>query len=413
MQLLLKTAFALFAGLIMTRAFKLAGYGNKFPDVTAFLLAGLLVGPYFLGRYNLGFSTADELANVNILSSLALGFIAFDIGSEFRFAKIKEFGAKAIFIGIFQAVTATILVDFALIVCVPDLPREAAIILGAIASATAPAATLMVVRQFKAHGPVTDLLLPIVAIDDAAGLVIFAVSMGIAQAIAGGTINAASLVIQPLTEIIGSLSLGAVMGFILTQLEKLFFSNTNRLSMTIAFILMTISLASRFNLSALLVCMTLGTTFCNMSEFSQDIMTRSEKWCAPLYAVFFVLSGARLDLSVFQYKFVIITGILYIFTRCAGKYLGALISSSMTHCNSDVKKYLGITLFPQAGVALGMVISAQALGQEMGALIRNIILFSVLIYELVGPSLTRIALTRAGEIGEKLPEHENRERFRK
>ena len=395
----------------MTRAFKILG-GNKFPDVTAFLLAGVLVGPYLMGRFNLGFTNANELESVAILSNLALGFIAFDIGSEFRYSKIKEFGSKAIFIGISQAFITTIIVDLALML-IPDLPRDAAIILGAIASATAPAATLMVVRQFKAHGPVTNLLLPIVAIDDAAGLVIFAVSMGAAVAFKGGSINAASLILEPLTEIIGSLSLGAVMGLILTWLEKLFFSNTNRLSMTIAFILMTISLASRFNLSALLVCMTLGTIFCNLSEYSQDIMTRSEKWCAPLYAVFFVLSGARLDLSVFQYKFVIITGIVYIFIRCAGKYLGALLSSSLMRCSSDVKKYLGVTLFPQAGVALGMVISAQSLGSETGGLIRNIILFSVLIYELVGPTLTRIALTRAGEIDEQLPELKTRERFKK
>ena len=411
MILLLKTAFALFAGLMMTRAFKILG-GNKFPDVTAFLLAGVLVGPYLMGRFNLGFTNANELESVAMLSNLALGFIAFDIGSEFRYSKIKEFGSKAIFIGISQAFITTIIVDLALML-IPDLPRDAAIILGAIASATAPAATLMVVRQFKAHGPVTNLLLPIVAIDDAAGLVIFAVSMGAAVAFKGGSINAASLIVEPLTEIIGSLSLGAVMGLILTWLEKLFFSNTNRLSMTIAFILMTISLASRFNLSALLVCMTLGTIFCNLSEYSQDIMTRSEKWCAPLYAVFFVLSGARLDLSVFQYKFVIITGFVYIFIRCAGKYLGALLSSSLMRCSSDVKKYLGVTLFPQAGVALGMVISAQALGSETGGLVRNIILFSVLIYELIGPTLTRIALTRAGEIDEKLPELKTRERFKK
>ena len=411
MILLLKTAFALFAGLMMTRAFKILG-GNKFPDVTAFLLAGVLVGPYLMGRFNLGFTNANELESVAMLSNLALGFIAFDIGSEFRYSKIKEFGSKAIFIGISQAFITTIIVDLALML-IPDLPRDAAIILGAIASATAPAATLMVVRQFKAHGPVTNLLLPIVAIDDAAGLVIFAVSMGAAVALKGGTINAASLILEPLTEIIGSLSLGAVMGLILTWLEKLFFSNTNRLSMTIAFILMTISLASRFNLSALLVCMTLGTIFCNLSEYSQDIMTRSEKWCAPLYAVFFVLSGARLDLSVFQYKFVIITGFVYIFIRCAGKYFGALLSSSLMRCSSDVKKYLGVTLFPQAGVALGMVISAQSLGSETGGLIRNIILFSVLIYELVGPTLTRIALTRAGEIDEQLPELKTRERFKK
>ena len=421
MDLLLKTAFALFAGLMMTRAFKLSGF--KFPDVTSFLIAGVLVGPYVLGRFNLGFSNSTELAEVNILSSVALGFIAFDIGNEFRAASLKQMGKAALVIGIFQAVAATVLVDIALIALSmklgDSLPVPAAITLGAIASATAPAATLMVVRQFKAKGPVTDLLLPIVALDDAAGLVIFAVSIGVAQAMIGGSINFISIIINPLIEILSSLILGAVMGFVMTWLEKLFLSNSNRLSMTIAFILMTIALSSeefyigqvRIAFSSLLVCMTLGTVFCNICDYSDDIMKRSEKWSVPLYAVFFVISGARLELSVFQYPFVIITGLVYIFTRCLGKYFGASFSSSLMNCSPNVKKYLGITLFPQAGVALGMVVSAQSLGHEMGGLIRNIILFSVLIYELVGPMMTRNALMKAGEIEPKKPEHVNRARF--
>ncbi|MBR1486536.1 MAG: hypothetical protein IJ597_04700, partial [Synergistaceae bacterium] len=192
-----------------------------------------------------------------------------------------------------------------------------------------------------------------------------------------------------------------------------------RLSMTIAFVMMTIALSGiEFNFgkihvgfSSLLVCMMLGTIFCNMCEYSADLMKRSEKWSAPLYAVFFVLSGARLELSVFKYPFVIMTGLVYIFMRCAGKYFGALFSSSLMKCSENVKKYLGITLFPQAGVALGMVVSAQSLGNEMGGLIRNIILFSVLIYELVGPMLTRNALMKAGEIEPGNPEHVNRARF--
>lgn len=405
MDLLLKTAFALFAGLMATRAFKYMGF--HFPDVTAFLIAGVLIGPYVLGRVYLGFSSPDELAGVEILSNIALGFIAFDIGSEFRLSKIEHMGKAALFIGTLQALAATLLVDSVLIVLsaknIIQLP--AAIVLGAIASATAPAATLMVVRQFKAKGPVTDLLLPIVALDDAAGLVIFAVSIGIAQALAGGTISVASLIIKPLSKIICSVILGIIMGIILTYLGKLFFSKTNRLSMTIAFILMTIAIASREMFSPLLVCMTLGTVFCNMSEYSADIMKRSENWSAPLYAVFFVLSGAELELSVFRHPAVIFTGIIYILARCAGKYFGARFSSTLMGCSENVRKYLGITLFPQAGVALGMVVSAQSLGAETGGLIRNIILFSVMVYELAGPMMTRDALRKAGEIEPKRPEH--------
>ncbi len=422
MFLLLKTAFALSAGLMMTRIFKLSGF--KFPDVTAFLIAGVLVGPYVLGSMHIGFSSSEELAEVGILSNIALGFIAFDIGSEFRMSMLKTMGKSALFIGIFQAVSATVLVDIALISLSKYLgdnilPVPVAITLGAIASATAPAATLMVVRQFKAKGPVTDLLLPIVALDDAAGLIIFAVSIGVAQAMNGGILNLTSIIINPLTEIICSFILGTIMGAILTQLEKLFFSNTNRLSMTISFVLMTIALSStefyvenvRIGFSSLLVCMTLGTVFCNFSEYSADIMHRSERWSAPLYAIFFVLSGARLELSVFKYGDVMLIGIVYIVVRCMGKYFGASISSTIMKCNENVRKYLGITLFPQAGVALGMVLSAQSLGSEMGSMIRNIILFSVLIYELAGPLMTRTALMKAGEIEPKLPEQEHRKRF--
>ena len=412
MILLLKTAFALFAGLMATRAFKYMGF--HFPDVTAFLIAGVLVGPYVLGRVSIGFSSSEDLKAISILSDIALGFIAFDIGSEFRLSKIRHMGKAALFIGFFQALAATLMVDAVLIVLSYKgiIPLPAAIVLGAIASATAPAATLMVVRQFKAKGPVTDLLLPIVALDDAAGLVIFAVSMGIAQAMIGGAVNAVSIFVNPLIEIAGSIILGVVMGLAMTQLEKLFFSNTNRLSMTIAFILMTIALASGEGFSSLLVCMSMGTVFCNMSEYSADIFKRSEKWSAPLYAVFFVLSGAELELSVFMYPSIIFTGVVYILTRCAGKYLGARFSSTIMNCGENVRKYLGITLFPQAGVALGMVVSAQVLGAEMGGLIRNIILFSVMIYELAGPMMTRDALTKAGEIEPKRPEHEHRARFK-
>ena len=428
MQSLLSVAFALFAGLIMTRVFKKLNL--KFPDVTAFLIAGVLVGPYVLGALNvpgLGFGSMEALQAVGSFSTVALGFIAFDIGNEFRLGQLKKTGKTATVIGIIQAVTATLLVDGALValhfILGPEkLPLPVAITLGAIAAATAPAATLMVVRQYKAKGPLTDLLLPIVALDDAVGLVVFAVSFGIAQAMEGGVLNVVSVIVNPMLEIVGSLILGAAMGALLTLLEKLFFSNKNRLSLTIAFVVMTIALSGlEFDLgggvklafSSLLVCMMLGTMFCNLSEYSVDIMNRSEQWTAPLYAVFFVLSGAQLDLGVFRYPEILLIGVVYILVRCAGKYLGALGSSTMMGCDEKVKKYLGVTLFPQAGVALGMVVTAQALGAEMGGMIRNIILFSVLVYELIGPMLTKQALMAAGEVQAKASDAQHRARFQR
>ena len=428
MNSLLSVAFALFAGLIMTRVFKKLNL--KFPDVTAFLIAGVLVGPYALGSLKvpgLGFASMEALSAVGSFSTVALGFIAFDIGNEFRLGQLKKTGKTATVVGIVQALTATLLVDAALIglhfiLGADVLPLPVAVTLGAIAAATAPAATLMVVRQYKAKGPLTDLLLPIVALDDAVGLVVFAVSFGIAQAMEGGTLNAVSVIVNPMIEIVASLLLGAAMGGVLTLLEKLFFSNKNRLSLTIAFVVMTIALSGievelgggvKLAFSSLLVCMMLGTMFCNLSEYSVDIMARSEQWTAPLYAVFFVLSGAQLDLTVFRYPSVLLIGLVYILVRCAGKYLGARVSSTAMGCDDKVKKYLGITLFPQAGVALGMVVTAQTLGAEMGAMIRNIILFSVLVYELIGPLLTKEALMAAGEVQAKPSDQQHRARFQK
>ena len=427
MKSMVAVAIALFAGLMMTRLFKKMNL--RFPDVTAFLLAGLLVGPFGIGKMDLpgiGFSNFAEVDELNIIKLAALGFIAFSIGKEFNLKDLKKTGRSAAVIGVFQAVATTICVDVVLVglhllLGEDTLPLAVVVTLGAIAAATAPAATLMVVRQYKADGPLTKLLLPIVALDDAVGLVIFAVSLGIAQALEGGAVSLLSILVEPMLEIIGSLVLGAVMGLLLSRIEKMFFSNTNRLSITISFVLFTIAMASlsfelgdiTLSFSCLLVCMVAGTVFCNIGENAEEIFERCDKWTAPLYAVFFVVSGAELDLGVFLRPTALLIGIVYVLVRAIGKYLGAGLSSTMMQCDANVRRYLGITLFPQAGVALGMVISAQTLGDEAGALIRNVILFSVLIYELVGPSMTRWALDKAGEIGE-IPEHKkSHERFKK
>lgn len=428
MSSLLPVGIALFVGLMMTRLFKLMHL--KFPDVTAFLLAGLVVGPYCLGKLGVkgvGFIKPEDIEHIRVISNVALGFIAFDIGNEFRMSQLKTFGKAALVIGVVQSVFATLVVDLVLIalykVLGPDkLPLPVAITLGAIASATAPAATLMVVRQYKAKGPLTDLLLPIVALDDAVGLVVFAVSLGVAQAFNGGTLTITSVAVEPLIEIISSLVLGTFMGLILTGLEKLFFSNSNRLSLTIAFVMLTITLSNMkiqftdellVTFSPLLVCMMLGTIFCNFSEFSPDIMERTEQWTSPLYAAFFVISGAELDLGVLRYPSIIIIGLVYILARSLGKYYGARGSCKAMKCDENVTKYLGITLLPQAGVALGMVVTAEVLGDEMSGMIRNIILFSVLVYEIIGPMLTKMALIKAGEVAPAPSEKENRRRFKR
>lgn len=411
MNVLLTVSIALLAGLLMTRAFK----PFKLPAVTAYLIAGVLIGPYCLGTLHiegLGFTSMEEVSYLSVVSEVALGFIAFSIGNEFRLEDLKKTGKQATVIGIFQALAATVLVDLALYavhVAMPDKLSTAQVItLGAIATATAPAATLMVVRQYKAKGPLTSLLLPIVALDDAVGLIVFAVSFGIAKTLVSGTIDFVSIIINPLVEIVFSLLLGAVMGWLLTQLEKLFNSNTNRLNMTIAFVFLTVSLSMmefhigpvHVGFSSLLVCMMLGTVFCNICPLSFDLMGAADKWTSPLFALFFVISGADLELGVFADMAIVFIGIVYILFRCLGKYIGAAISAKATDCSPEICKYLGITLFPQAGVALGMCTTAMQLG-EQGNLIRNITLFAVLVYELVGPMMTKMALTAAGDITEK------------
>ena len=428
METLLSISVAMFAGLMMSRVVK----PLKLPAVTGYLIAGLLIGPFVLGALGmdgLGFTSLKKVEGLKIISEVALGFIAFDIGNEFRLSQLKAIGKKATVIAVIQALSATVLVDVSILILhllMPDkITVPVALTLGAVATATAPAATLMVVNQYKAKGPLVDILLPIVALDDAVGLIVFAVSFGIAKSLSSGVaISIISVLINPMLEVVGSFALGTILGLIYTFVEKFFHSRSKRLSVAITFVILAVALSKlemRFpgseleiGFSPLLVCMMLATIFCNICPSSEELMAKTERWTAPLFILFFVLSGAELDLSVFKSGAVVLVGVVYIIFRSAGKILGATFSSKLMKCEPTVQKYLGITLLPQAGVALGMSIQVAAeLGQE-GAIIRSIILFSVLIYELVGPLLTKIALTKAGEISPKElnPPHPEQKRYR-
>ena len=420
MEVLLPIAIAIIAGLLMTRVVKPLGL----PAVTAYLVLGVLIGPYCLGRIGvpgLGFNTMEAVEQMSIISQVALGFIAFSIGSEFRLSELKKTGRQAVIVGILQALVAALFVDIALIalcfVLGPDkLPVPVAITLGAIATATAPAATLMVVRQYKAKGKLTSLLLPVVALDDAVGLIVFAISFGVARTLKNGNADVVAIVFEPLIEIVLSLGLGTVMGIVLTHIEKAFNSNSNRLSLVIGFTILTVALSMihfevaglHCGFSSLLVCMMMGTIFCNICPLSEDLMERAEKWTSPLYVLFFVVSGAELDLSVFSDMTIVLVGVVYIIFRSLGKYFGAFGSCKLAGCDDNVTKYLGITLLPQAGVALGMSLTAASLGGAEASIIRNVVLFSVLIYELVGPMLTKNALMKAGDIQPKSEDVINR-----
>lgn len=400
-------AVAVIGGLLLSRLTKLL----NLPAVTAYLVAGLLLGPYCLGGLGitgLGFQTMEQVEMQLILTQMALGFIAFSMGNEFRLSQLKDMGGKAIFIGVVQATVTTLLVDAVLIglhFLFPNiLSLPAAIVLGAIASATAPAATLMVVRQYKADGPLTRLLMLVVAIDDAVGLLLFSVSFGIASALETGAINIIGVVVEPILEIVISLILGAIMGILLDRVEHLFHSRSKRMTLSVAFVLLTVGLSMikftvgniHFGFSLLLVCMMTGTVFCNVCDTSEELMDRVERWTIPINVLFFVISGAELDLNVLVNPLTLLVGVVYIIARSTGKYIGSFSSCKAMKCSDKITKNLGITLLPQAGVALGMATTATALAD--GSMVRNVILFSVLIYELVGPALTKQSLLLAGEI---------------
>ncbi len=408
---------AILAGLLMTRLCKPLGL----PAVTGYLVAGILIGPYCLGQAGiegLGFVNIHYVESLSVICDVALGFIAFTIGNEFRIAQVKAIGKQAAIVSTSAAVLATILVGGGLVglsFIMPDVVSlPVALIMGAIAAATAPAATLMVIKQYKAKGPVSTMLLPVVALDDAIGLVIFAVCFGAAKAVFTGHLNVLSLVLEPIIEIVASLVVGGLLGAGLSFVERFFHSRSKRLSLTVAFVLLGVAISTfKFNVggvhvgfSPLLLAMMMGTVFCNLCDFSEELMDRLDRWTGPLFALFFVISGAELELSIFTQWSVVLVGVAYIVLRCLGKHFGAYFSAKLTKCEPTITKYLGITLFPQAGVALGMVAvvtaSTEFGGTPEGEIVRNLTLFSVMIYELVGPMMTKVALTKAGEIN---PEH--------
>ena len=409
MTTLLCIAVGLLGGLLMTRILK----RFNMPVITSYLIAGLLLGPFFIGRLGIpgiGFNTYEQVEGFGLLSDIALGFIALTIGNEFRIEQLKKIGKQATIVGILQAVITTIIVDIALIIfhCIrPDvLSIPAAITLGAIAAATAPAATLMVVRQYKAKGPITEILLPVVALDDAVGLIVFSFSFGIAKTLQSGVVDVAAIIIEPLVEIVLSILVGFLGGLLLSGIVKLFDTNRAKDAAVIAFVFLGVALAKEeftvgnfaFGLSPLLLCMMLGATFCNVCNQSTVLMNGADEWEAPLLIIFFVLSGAELNLHMLSSATVIVAGLVYIISRSLGKYLGAYISCTISKCEKNVVKYLGVTLLPQAGVALGMSSLAMTSLPGDGELVRSITLFGVLIFELIAPTMTRIALTKAGEI---------------
>lgn len=373
-------------GLLMTRIMKKI----NLPNVTGYLIAGLIAGPYCLKIFSAG-----ELDNMTVVTNAALGFIAFSIGGEFKLSALKQLGAKIFVITLFEAVGASVLVSAVLLAMGYNAPL--ALVLGAIASATAPAATLMVVRQYKASGPVTSTLLPVVAIDDAVCLMLFSILSSVAKTIeAGNGFQVYATIVKPLIEIVLSLVIGFAVGIVLSLCSKFFKSRANRISLVVTAVFLGVGLSELMGLSSLLFCMAIGAALANFSPVSDAVLEGTDRWTPPLFMLFFVISGAQFNFSILPQ--VGLVGIAYILLRSLGKYFGAMAGCAIVKAEKTVQKYLGITLLPQAGVAIGMAQLSLTVVPEYGEQIRAVVLCATLIYELVGPLLTKAALTKAGEI---------------
>ena len=398
MNTLLSLGIAMATGLLFTRIVKLV----KLPNVTGYLIAGLLIGPSVIGLID-----KETVESFGLIVSLALGFIAFSIGGEFKLSTLKKLGKNVTVITFFQAIGAVAVVFVVLLIAglcgafgEDYLPMV--FTLSAIATATAPAATLLVVRQYKAHGPVTETLLPVVAMDDAIGLMIFAIFNAIAVAIASGeTPTVGTMLLDPLLEIVLSLLIGFALGLVVALCTRVFKSRANRLCLCITATVIGTALADMWGLSSLLLCMMIGAVFSNLGFEVDRVLEGTDRWTPPLFMLFFVISGADLDLSILPTVGVL--GALYIIARALGKYFGAMAGASVVKADPNVRKYLGITLLPQAGVAVGMAQIALSeftnLGEpDIGRKIQAVVLCATLVYEIVGPVLTKISLKKAGEI---------------
>lgn len=412
-DVILAISVILLTGLLFTKIAK----ALHFPNVTGYLVGGLLIGPSVLGLVD-----KTMLSGLNILCDVALGFIALTIGFNFKVSYFKKVGAKPFIIALFESLMASVLVFcavmlFALIAGKDKLgnqPVVFALLLASIASATAPAATLLVIKQYKAKGEVTDNLLSVVAIDDAVALAIFGFSMTFALRIFNHTSdgNLALSIAMPFIEIILSLVIGVVLGIGLVLLIHFFKGRSNRICCVIAICFAGIGIDSvinsafDMNLSTLLTCMMIGAVMINLSNYAMDVMPLIDRFTPALYMLFFVVSGADLELK--SVASIGLIGIIYVIVRVVGKYIGAIIGSVISKAGKSTTKYLGWCLIPQAGVALGLsgLVATRFVGSPIGPQIRTIILCATLIYELIGPLVVKITLTKAKEIETAKPEVE-------
>ncbi len=434
MNVLLCIAIAFIVGLLSSRLMKLI----NLPNVTGYLIAGIIFGPYVLGRFmGRSLDDANSLNNqvMSLISNVALGFIAFSIGSSFKLSAIKSVGKSIVVITIFEALMAAIFVIAGLFltkIFINEIPIEIILTVGAIACATAPAATLMVIKQYKAKGPLVNTLLPVVAFDDAVALIAFSILFSTAKAMAkGSSVSIMDLAVWPLVSIFGSILIGLIIGLLVSLGHKLFKSRSNRLIMSIAGILICVGLSIidfkslwgvDISISGLLSSMMIGAVIVNVRKDSDRLFERMEFFTAPIFMLFFVISGASLDITIFaspNVGIVLAIAGVYLVFRAMGKWVGAFTSAKMVRAEPTVQKYLGFTVIPQAGVAIGLASTASSTliaegnslvdelgnittaGSQLvtyGGMILAIVLTSTVIYEIFGPIITKFALVKAGEI---------------
>ena len=387
-QLGIMILFGMFMGRMMKHI--------KLPNVTGYLLAGLLLGPYFLPTLGCPFSILSEsfTSGIGIVSEVALGFIAFSIGNEFRISYFRKVGAAPLIIASMESLFAVLVVVAVLVLTRHDVAFS--LVLGSIAAATAPAATIMVINQYRAKGPVTSTLLSVVAIDDATALILFSVFSAIASGMSGRASNPVTSILVPVGQILAALALGALAGFLLLIPMRFFHKKSNRLALICGFIFIAIGVADLLGLSSLMLCMALGAAVANLSSEANQIISIAESVTSPIYILFFVASGAGLQVSVLRTVGVI--GAIYIIGRSVGKLFGAWLGARISHTQDAVAKYLGPCLLPQAGVAIGLTLVAGRIVPEHAPSIRAVVLAGTLIYEIAGPGITKLSLTKAGEI---------------
>jgi NhaP-type Na+/H+ or K+/H+ antiporter len=385
---LLSAGLILLLGFVGARLLKLV----RLPSVTAFLLVGILIGPQLLNLVTVEIFTASEF-----FSNLVLGLIAFSLGENFRLDKLRQGMKQVMWISLSAALAAWIMVSIALIIyfIAIKMPIYPAIVLGAAASATAPAATVLVIREYRASGLLTELLLKVVAIDDAWCLIFAAMAIAVGNAMRADVFRM-SIVFAGLGEIFGALVLGGVLGYLGSKLSRFVRTSEELLVYALGLLFLDVGLSIALEVSVLLSAMMMGLVLVNMMRENYKFFEVLRSVDTPLYLAFFILSGAHLDFSIL-YKMGI-AGLLYVAFRTAGKVYGARIGAKISNAPKTVENWLGLSLTPQAGVALGIGLVAKITFPDLGNYIFTIIAATSVVFELVGPLLTKYSLVRAGEI---------------